>query len=158
MVGDRAYGFLDMETGKVVSAKRPKRYGALLECRARFLSPPQADAPTPPLEVTFPNGTVVRDDPAEVTRRVTALLGRDVRLVTSPPEGAAAEAEWPDIEGLVPDAAVDAMTTQPSDDQGDRVMGLPRRDGSARDTAGRGRAARSGGEHAAQAGGRTPRR
>jgi uncharacterized protein YcbX len=109
-------------TGKVVSAKRPKRYGALLECRARFLSAPRADAPTPPIEVTFPDGTVVRDDQAELTRRVMALLGREVRLVTSAPEGAAAESDWPDIEGLGPDALVDAITTQPPDEQGDRVV------------------------------------
>ena len=40
VAGDRAYGFVDVETGKLASAKRPKRFGALLDCRARFLSPP----------------------------------------------------------------------------------------------------------------------
>jgi uncharacterized protein YcbX len=136
VVGDRAYGFVDVETGKVVSAKRPKRYGALMECRARFLSPPRPDAPAPPIEVTFPDGAVVRDNLAELTRRVTALLGRDVRLVTTAPQGAAAELTLPDIKGLGPDAAeVDAMTshprgeegfvefvTQPRDEEGDLVI------------------------------------
>src|SRR5690349_19178260 len=77
VVGDRAYGFLDVQSQKVVSAKRPKRYGALLECRARFLTPPQPGAAAPPVEVTFPDDAVVRDDPFELTRQVTALLGRE---------------------------------------------------------------------------------
>jgi uncharacterized protein len=80
--GDRAYGFLDVETGRLVSAKRPKRFGTLRDCRARLVDAPSADAPTPPIEVTFPNGTVVRGDgtdSAELTRRVTELLGRQVR-------------------------------------------------------------------------------
>ncbi|WP_176561199.1 MOSC domain-containing protein [Mycobacterium neglectum] len=104
VVGDRAYGFLDVETGKVVSAKRPKRYSALMQCRARFLSAPRPDAPVPPIEVTFPDGAVVRDDPSELTRRVSALLGRDVRLLTSAPEGASAELALPGIEGVEPGA------------------------------------------------------
>jgi uncharacterized protein YcbX len=33
--GDRAYGFLDVETGRLVSAKRPKRFGALLKFWSR---------------------------------------------------------------------------------------------------------------------------
>jgi uncharacterized protein len=122
VVGDRAYGFLDVETQKVVSAKRPKRYGALLQCRARFLTPPHAGEATPPIEVTFPDGTVVRDDPAGLTRQVTALLGREVQLITTAPEGAAAEEIWPDIEGLGPDELVAAMTTRAPDEQGDRVV------------------------------------
>jgi hypothetical protein len=69
--GDRAYGFLDDETDRLVSAKRPKRFGTLRDCRARFVAAPSADAPTPPIVVTFPNGTVVRGDgtdSAELTR------------------------------------------------------------------------------------------
>ncbi|WP_178357802.1 MOSC domain-containing protein [Mycolicibacterium hippocampi] len=104
VVGDRAYGFLDIETGKVVSAKRPKRYGALMECQARFLSPPRPDAPAPPIEVTFPDGAVVRDDPSELTRRVSELMGRDVRLLTGAPEGASSELAMPGIEDVEPGA------------------------------------------------------
>ncbi|MFV9632858.1 MOSC domain-containing protein [Mycobacterium neumannii] len=102
VIGDRAYGFLDVETGKVASAKRPKRYGALMACRARFLSPPGPDTPAPPIEVTFPDGAVVRDDPSELTRRVSALLGRNVHLLTGAPEGAASELAMPGIDDVEP--------------------------------------------------------
>ncbi len=101
LFGDRAYGFLEVETGRLVSAKRPKRFGALLDCCARFVAAPSADAPTPPIEVTFPDGTVVcgdRTDGAELTRRVTELLGREVRLISSAPDGLTFETE-PATEG-----------------------------------------------------------
>ena len=40
LVGDRAYALIDVETGKVVSAKSVRIYPALLECEAAFASPP----------------------------------------------------------------------------------------------------------------------
>lgn len=36
-VGDRAYALIDVETGKVVSAKSAKRFPDILSCRAAFL-------------------------------------------------------------------------------------------------------------------------
>jgi uncharacterized protein YcbX len=128
IVGDRAYGFVDVETGRLASAKRPKRFGALLDCHARFLAPPSADAPPPPIEVTLPDGTVVSadsDDGAELARRVTALLGREVRLISTAPDGLAFDELWPQIEGLGPDALVDALETEPADSQGNRVVQVP---------------------------------
>jgi uncharacterized protein len=69
VVGDRAYGFLEVDTGRLVSAKR---YGTLLECHARLA--------TDGVEVTFPDGTVV-SDPDELSRRTSTLLGREVRFM-----------------------------------------------------------------------------
>jgi uncharacterized protein len=92
VAGDRAYGFVDVESGRLASAKRPRRFGALLDCRARFLTAPTKDGGAPPVEVTFPDGTVVRSDDdngAELTRRATALLGRELRLITTAPDGLA---------------------------------------------------------------------
>ncbi len=127
VAGDRAYGFVDVESGKLASAKRPKRFGALLDCRARFLTPPGADGVPPPVEVTFPDGTVVRadsDDAAELTRRTTELLGREVRLITTAPEGLAFDELVPQIEELG-DNALAAMQVEPPDGKGDRFMQLP---------------------------------
>ena len=125
VVGDRAYGLVDVETGRLASAKRPKRFGALLDCRARFLTAPNADAAPPPVEVTFPDGTVVRGDGAELARRATELLGREVRLISTAPDGLAFDELWPQIEGLGPDALVDALEIEAADSQGDRVMQVP---------------------------------
>ena len=42
LVGDRAYALIDVNTGKVVSAKSVKLFTNLLACRAAFIAPPQA--------------------------------------------------------------------------------------------------------------------
>jgi uncharacterized protein len=89
VAGDRAYGFVDVETGQLASAKDSKRFGALLDCHAKFLTPPTNGGLPPPIEVTVPDGRVVRsddDDGAEMTRRVSEFLGRQVRLVTADPD------------------------------------------------------------------------
>ena len=78
VAGDRAYGLVDVETGRLASAKDSKRFGALLECHARFLTPPTNGGLPPPIEVTFPDGAVVGtdgDDGAELTRRITGVPG-----------------------------------------------------------------------------------
>ncbi len=89
VAGDRAYGFVDVETGQLASAKDSKRFGALLDCHAKFLTPPTSGGLPPPIEVTFPDGAVVGsddDDGAELTRRVSEFLGRPMRFVTADPD------------------------------------------------------------------------
>ena len=127
-VGDRAYGFVDVETGRLASAKRPDRFGALLDCHARFVTSPAAEGPLPAIEVAFPDGSVVRadsNDGFELTRRASELFGREVRLISTPPDGAAFDQLWPDIEGLAPDAFVDALESEPGDSPGDRMVLMP---------------------------------
>ena len=127
VAGDRAYGFVDVETGRLASAKRPRRFGPLLDCRARFLAPPVVDGDSPPVEVTFPDGTVVRTDDdggAELTRQVAELLGREVRLVSTAPEGVALDELIPQMEGLG-ENALEAMQTEPPDSDGDRFVQIP---------------------------------
>lgn len=125
VAGDRAYGFVDAETGRLASAKRPKRFGPLLDCHARFLTPPTEDAPSPPIEVRFPDGTVVRDDDAQLTRHVSKLLGREVRLISTAPDGLALDELWPQIEGLGPDGFADALDAGPADADGERFLEIP---------------------------------
>ena len=125
VAGDRAYGFVDVESGRLASAKRPRRFGALLDCQARFLSPPTPDGDSPPVEVTFPGGDVVRTDDggAELTKRVTELLGREVQLISTAPEGIALDELIPQMEGLG-ENALDAMATEPDSD-GDSFIPIP---------------------------------
>jgi hypothetical protein len=67
----------------------------LLNCRACFLAPPTADNPSPPIEVTFPDGTVVTDDDEELTLRTSELLGREVHLLKTAPDGVSLDELWP---------------------------------------------------------------
>jgi uncharacterized protein YcbX len=83
VLGDRAYAFIDVATGEIASAKQSKHFGPLLECRASFLHPLAEDG-APPIEVTFPDGTVVRTDGdggKELASRASDYLRRQVRFV-----------------------------------------------------------------------------
>lgn len=39
VVGDRAYGIVDVATGRIASAKHPRRWPDLFRCRATFFEP-----------------------------------------------------------------------------------------------------------------------
>lgn len=112
VVGDRAYALIDVETGTVASAKVPRRWADLLAFSARFTEEPQAGAVPPPVEITFPDGSVHRSDDAGTDDALSAALGRTVRLATVPPDGAYFEELWPDIDGLAPEKLIEATTTR----------------------------------------------
>jgi uncharacterized protein YcbX len=54
ILGDRAYALIDQSNGKVASAKYPKKWSKLIELSARFVQPPRADAPPPPVRSVSP--------------------------------------------------------------------------------------------------------
>ncbi len=100
LVGDRAYAVVDSESGRVASAKHPRLWGRLLQCRARYLSAPTRGAPAP-LAIELPDGTETGNEDPEADGRLSALLGRRVRLTTVAPEGNSYLAVWP--EGAMPE-------------------------------------------------------
>jgi len=112
IAGDRAYAVLDVETGVVASAKVPRRWAGLLGFTAAYTTEPAPDGPPPPVAITFPDGQVCRSDDPAIDSRLSAALGRQVRLVTQAPADSGFEALWPDIDGLVPQAVIDATATR----------------------------------------------
>lgn len=115
VVGDRAYALLDVETGIVASAKVPKRWDHLLRFSAAFTAEPTAGEPAPPVAITFPDGSTRRSDDPDVNQAISAVLGRDVTLITTPPDGAGFEEIWPEIEDLAPQHIIDATTARQED-------------------------------------------
>lgn len=87
--GDRRFAVVDPATGRVASAKAPKKWGALLGFRAALRDGV--------LVVTTPDGEECRDDLRAVVARV---LGRPAELRETPPAAAAIEIDWPDVPGL----------------------------------------------------------
>jgi uncharacterized protein len=105
LVGDRAYALIDQETGKVASAKNPRKWGKLFDFRAVFIedpTPPQvADNILPPVRITFPDGThIFSSDQDNIDHTLSSVLGREVRLMRANLEKPSYEEYWPDIEGL----------------------------------------------------------
>jgi uncharacterized protein YcbX len=100
VLGDRGYALIDEQTGKVASAKNPRRWPGLLGLRAAYVEPPRDARSLPPARVSLPDGTALATDEAEIGPRLSAAVGRPVRLARSAPEGARAEGYWPDHDWL----------------------------------------------------------
>ncbi|HZQ79462.1 MAG TPA: MOSC N-terminal beta barrel domain-containing protein [Acidimicrobiia bacterium] len=94
--GDRRFGVVDAGTGRIASAKRPRRWQRLLQLRAE-----RAGAGA--VRIRFPDGTSVvsgkdgpEDGTADVDAALTAFLGTDVRLRGEAPAGAEIERSVPE--------------------------------------------------------------
>lgn len=88
IAGDRRMALLDTASGKIASAKHPALWAGLLACRAR----PDADG----IEIVLPGGRAVRAGSAEADAALSALLGREVRIVDTPPQDATVDRADPD--------------------------------------------------------------
>src|SRR5262245_31215323 len=97
---DRAYALIDVETGKVVSAKNPRRWPNLFDFRAACGEFQTDDRSLQSVQITLPDGASIRSDHAGVDERLSAAVGRPVRLARTAAERATAEGYWPDHDWL----------------------------------------------------------
>ena len=91
--GDRAFALIDLQTGRVGSAKLPRRWGRLIDCTATSKGEGS-------IEVRFPDGTLVEGTGPELDQALSDLLGIAVHLIGSVPADARIDRYWPDVEGL----------------------------------------------------------
>ncbi|XXX71745.1 MOSC N-terminal beta barrel domain-containing protein [Sorangium sp. So ce134] len=105
-IGDRAYAVLDRETGHVASAKHPGKWAALFACRAAFAEPPRPSAPLPPVWITLPDGAVISSAQPDVDQALSRALGRDVALVSRPPDAPRREADRSPADGSAAEATI----------------------------------------------------
>jgi uncharacterized protein YcbX len=85
VLGDRLWAVRDVERDITATARRVP---ALLTATARYCAPLAADAGpgrVPDVEITFPDGTVLRSDDPEVHAKLSELAGREMRLTALPP-------------------------------------------------------------------------
>lgn len=94
LAGDRAYALLEAETGKLVSAKRPRKWARMFAFRAFFTKEPRAGAPLPPASIRFPDGTERTTGDPDVEDALSAALGRAVRVTASGDDVLMFEEEW----------------------------------------------------------------
>lgn len=98
MLGDRAFALVDGETGKVVSAKNPKKWPLMFDFRASY-SQPLNNESLSPIWITLPDGTVLASNDPSIDRKLSDFLGRPVTLLSQAPPEAQLEQYWPDFEG-----------------------------------------------------------
>jgi uncharacterized protein len=101
LVGDRAYALIDKETGKVVSAKNPRKWEKLFDFRSVFMDIPEVAENIPPVRITLPDGTlIVSNQDEDIDYTLSKALGRDVRLMRANLDNPSYEEYWPNIDGL----------------------------------------------------------
>ncbi|MHB8465457.1 MAG: MOSC domain-containing protein [Acidimicrobiales bacterium] len=122
MEGDRSYAIVDREDGKVASAKNPRKWASLLQFGATYV-----DTVDGPVRITFPDGTVRASDDADIDEQLGAALGRRVTLTQTVPEKPTYEADWPDVEGVIPPDFLATVTTGPGSDGGTLTALKPKR-------------------------------
>ena len=98
LAGDRNYAVIDMETGKVASARHPKKWGRLFDCRA-LSTPASSNGHAAPVQVMLPDGTWATSGTTDIDEQLSTMLGRTVRLTTAVPMVPQLEEYWPEVTG-----------------------------------------------------------
>src|SRR5688500_15375586 len=65
LLGDRAYGLIDLTDGTVASAKNPRKWPGLLDFRAEYVGRPRTGTAPPAVRLTMPDGSAVVSDQPE---------------------------------------------------------------------------------------------
>src|SRR2546422_10137169 len=100
LLGDRAYALVDRATGKIASAKNPRKWKSLFDCRAAFSEPPRPGASLPPVRITLPDGATTSTDDPSMNCTLSTALGTAATLERRAPAKPSLEEYWPDIGGL----------------------------------------------------------
>ena len=99
LLGDRAYALVDAETGKLVSAKRPRLWGRMFDFRASLAGAPQSGAVMPAATITMPDGVTLSTGDADAGDALSAAIGRKVTVSASAQPGAMIDEEWAEAKG-----------------------------------------------------------
>lgn len=115
VLGDRAYALVDVETGKVISAKNPRKWPNMFNFRATFVEPLYVEAELPPVRVTLPDGATVLTKQPDFNQVISSALNREVILSHATLAAPSLEEFWPEVEGItynnvVTDEAMPANT------------------------------------------------
>jgi uncharacterized protein YcbX len=86
IVGDRSFALIDAETQKVVSVKRPKRWGRMFELTAF--------GEGVGVRVRFPDGAELSVEDPALNERLSEFFGRTVSIASKPPANATFEEVW----------------------------------------------------------------
>ncbi len=126
LVGDRAYALIDTSSGKVASAKAPRKWGKLFEFRAAYAGEPRAGEKLPPVRITFPDGTTATSEESNIGSGLSGVFGREVTLASEPPAKATYESipvgavpadpdgptvDYPVLKGFFDLGAIHLLTT-----------------------------------------------
>src|SRR5206468_9493653 len=81
LLGDRTYALIDQESGKVASAKNPRKWGTLFDFHATFIDPLRDVENIPPIRITFPDGTQFFSDQSDIFLTLSKVFARVVSVM-----------------------------------------------------------------------------
>lgn len=96
VLGDRAYGIIDIETGKLANAKNPKKWPNMFYYRASYTEEVYSSNDIPPIRITMPDGNSVLSEDPNVNEQLSSNFNRNV-VLGSPSQ------ETVQFEGYVPE-------------------------------------------------------
>lgn len=99
--GDRAFALIDAESGKVASAKSPRKWGGLLDCHAKLIE--NTETETEDVEIILPDNSRICSNKPDSDEQLSAWAGRKLTLTKAQTstENRLFEVVTPDIAGLV---------------------------------------------------------
>jgi len=110
IVGDRGYALIDKETGKLVSAKNPKRWPDIMSCRATYLGEPRIGEQSPAVRIDLADGTTTSSDEPDADTVISTYFDRDVALSRPRNTDYAIEEYVPDLANVRPDGHRNDLT------------------------------------------------
>lgn len=110
IVGDRAYAIVERASGRVASAKHPRKWAALLTCQARYSEPPQIGHPLPPVVIRLPDGREVSSADPAADHILSRALGHAVMLITDASECRLRETDRTPLDA---DTALETIREEP---------------------------------------------
>lgn len=127
VLGDHQFAFYDLETGNICNAKYPRKFASMLACHAEYVEEPSPGAELPLLRVTFPDGAAHTNEGDALDRAMSTHLGREVKLISSVPEGTHNEIAYPRASGMARESVYAAAVRNK---HGDEVAVYPQRPGT----------------------------
>jgi hypothetical protein len=100
LLGDRSYALIDKVTGKVVSAKNPRKWPGMFAFRAVYVEPPDMHEGIPPVRITMPDGASATSTQTNLDSLLSRALGATVSLQAKAPASPQLEEYWPDVDNL----------------------------------------------------------
>ncbi len=94
--GDRASALIDIETGKIVSAKNPRLWPNMFSFHSRYENLDNSNN----VRITLPDGTIVNSDDDNADSLLSSALGKKVKFISQVPNDPQLEEYWPDIDSL----------------------------------------------------------
>ena len=112
IAGDRAYALLDVETGKIVSAKNVRLFPDIFGCQASFIDRPRPGENLPPVRIALPEGRSTTSESPDADLVLSEFFKREVRIVRQAPEDFIIDMYHPDVADADPAGYRDTVVEQ----------------------------------------------